>query len=266
MMRVKSVAFFGFIALLLLGGCGGDAKNSTTQVDKSKPNVAGLRRELAKELPRHVKVTNFNLESTEKSGTTEEPKFDVRFKAAVEITEELFAVDELRGTTIFLKPGGAIGDTAEVEGSASSRWSVDEWTHFVRVKENYTLKSYGKPRSEYSASAILKGSAEEAKFNADLEATDAEFQASLAELDMAAMLGEFYQKKRKGKSYLYEMLDYRIEKKTNLNAIVHAKFTFAHAESRDRSSGTIRRAFTLRRKEGEPWKVGYMGPRDSGKI
>jgi len=223
-------------------------------------------KELITELPDHVKITDFKIENLEKSGTEEKPEFDMRFKATVEVTEELFTLEEVRGRTVFIKPGGTVGDTAELEGSASSNWSVDDWAHFVRVNENYTLINYGKPRSEFSADAILPGSPEEAKFYADLEATDEEFQASIAELDIAAMIGDFYQKNRKGKSFLYEMLDYRVEKTTNLHATVHAKFTFAHAESRDRSSGTIRRAFKFRRKEGEPWRVGYMGGRDSGKI
>ena len=253
------------VSLLLLGGCGGGDEVATAKVNKSEPSLTGLSAELARELPKHVKVTNFNLESMEKSGTEEKPKFKMQFKATVEVTEQLFRFVELRGRTVFIEPGGSVGDTAEVEGSASSNWSVDDWSHFVRVRENYTLKNYGKPKSDF-AGAILKGSAEEAKFFADLEATDDEFQASIAELDITAMVGDFYQKDRKGKTFLFEMLDYRVEKEANTNATVHAKFSFAHADSRDRSSGTTRRAFKLRRKEGGPWRVGYMGPRDSGKI
>ncbi len=256
----------GAIAVILMTGCGGGGESARSSVNESEPNMAELRKELVAELPEHVKVTDFNVESMEKAGTEEKPKFDIRFKATVEMTEELFSVDEVRGDTIFMKPTGAVGDSAIVEGAASSIFSADDWAYFVRVKENYTLKGYGKPRSEFAAGAIVKGSPEEAKFYADLEATDAEFQASIAELDLTAMIGEFYEKDRKGKSFLYEMLAHRVEKKTNMNAFVHAKFTFAKAESRNRSSGTIRRAFTLRRKEGEPWRVAYMGPRDSGKI
>lgn len=264
--RIAFTLLIGAVATLLIAGCGGGSEPATPSVTKTEPNMAGLRKELMTELPDHVKIVDFNVENVEKSGTEEKPEFDMNFKATVMVTQELFALDEVRGRTIFIKPGGAVGDTAEIEGSASSNWSVDDWSHFVRVRENYTLKNYGKPRSEFSADSILKGSAEEAKFFADLEATDEEFQASIAALDIAAMIGDFYQKDRKGKSFLYEMLDYRVEKTTNLHATVHAKFTFAHAESRNRSSGTVRRAFKFRRKEGEPWYVGYMGGRDSGKI
>jgi len=231
-------------------------------------SVAELRKGLVKELPDHLKIANFTIESMEKTTSDGKPKYAIRYTATVEATEKLYRVTEVRGDTVFLKEKTQAGETGEVAGTASSILSTsNKWTHFVRLDDHEVRVRFGEPRSKVSkGKAIVAGSEEEAQFLADLQATDAQFQSSIDALDLDAMLAEFYDGKRKGNSFLHEVLAFNIDKRSNINAIVHAKFTWVKAEDRTKVRGTSRRAFTLRRKEDEPWRVTYMGPRDSGKI
>ncbi len=250
---IGSVVVFG----VLLTGCGGENKPSETE----------LRDALVGALPDHVKVTDFNVEAMQNEGNEVEPRFIARFNASVEVTDALYERDGRGRDPVFLKKTGEAGDEADLFGKSMSILYEGTWQHNVGIDGN-TLREMGQPRSDFAgAKTIVRGTDEETAHFDALEQQNAEFTASTAALPLDSMITDFYATRGEfaGKYVIHEVMAHRIEKKSNDQAMVHAKYSYKKPGA-DKGAGEDRRAFTLAKGEDGTWQIAKMGFAGSGRV
>jgi len=255
--RILASISIATVWAVLLTGCGGE----------NKPGESELRGALVAALPEHLKVTDFNVEAMQNEGNEVEPRFIARFNASAEVTDALYERDGRGRDPVFLKKTGETGDVTELFGKSMSVLYQGKWEHDVRIDGN-TLRELGQPRSAFAgANTIVRGSDEEkAHFDA-MEQQDAEFTATTQALPLDTMIADFYASKGEfaGKYVIHEVIAHRIEKKSNAQALVHAKYSYKKPGA-DKGAGEDRRAFTLARGEGGSWEIAKMGFAGSGRV
>ncbi len=161
----------------------------------SGPDEAFLQSSLAKQLPAHVKPTALAIESTENTGTSDEPAFSSRFKTTLVLTLDTFVQSSVEGDVVFLAPRLEEGTVREVKGVATSKSSAANWD--TELTFDNPISDLGHPREFFQAArVIVTGSPEEVAFrdeqrrNAELEAQAAQDRLREEELAQQVRAGE----------------------------------------------------------------------------
>jgi len=252
-------ASIGSIAVIgvLLAGCGGE----------HKPSESELRGALVATLPDHLEVTDFNVEAMQNEGNEVEPRFIARFNASVEVTDTLYERDGRGRDPVFLQKTGDVGDSADLFGKSMSILYQGKWQHDVGIDGN-TLRELGQPRSVFAgAKTIVRGSDEETAHFDAMEQQNADFAATTAALPFDTMIADYYATKGEfaGRYVIHEVIAHRIEKKSNNQAMVHARYSYKKPGA-NKGAGEDRRAFTLQKDEEGNWQITRMGFAGSGRV
>lgn len=254
---VAQIKFSVAVALLVMvAGCSGENKPTETQ----------LREALVLELPGYVKITDFSVDAMQNTGNEVEPNYIARFSAKLETTSELYTRDGSEGNLLFLKKASDLGTSTEVFGKSSSTLYQGGWAHDLFVEGN-TLRELGKPQAEFTAEkTLVRGSAEETAYYESLKVQDAEFETTTASLPLHDMVSEYYDTASEwaGRYQIHEVFASRLEKRTNEEFLVHAKYSYREPTATV-GQGEDRRAFTVRNLEGT-WQVVGMGSAGSGRL
>ena len=257
--RSRVLPGIGAIVVLgaLLAGCSSE----------NKPSEAELQEALVASLPEYLKLTQFNVEAMQNEGNEVEPRFIARFNGSIEVTEALYERDGRGRDPVFLKKIGDAGDVADLFGRSMSVLYQGKWEHNLDIDGN-TVRELGRARSDFAdANTIVRGTDEETAHFDAMEQQDAEFTATTAALPLDAMIADFYATKGEfaGKYVIREVIAHRIEKKSNDQALVHAKYSYKKPGA-DTGAGEDRRAFTLAKDGDGNWQIARMGFAGSGRV
>jgi len=256
-MRLHPLLAIATIALFpLLNACSGENKPSETDISAA----------LAAELPDHLSVTSFDIEAMENTGSEVDPNYIARFTATMEAEASLYAPDGSAGDQLFVKEVTPAGQSTELFGKSSSTLFQGGWRHDLLLDGN-PVRPLGRPLASFAPKpTIIRGSDEEKAYFAELEAANAEFNATIEDLPTSEMITEYYNTTGEwaGRFVLHEVLASRTDKRSNEEFWVHAKYTYRKPQDAN-PAGDDRRLFVFRKVEGQ-WQVVKMGYAGSGKI
>jgi hypothetical protein len=135
--------------------------------NEPKPTKADVERALREQLPAFARITALSLEAQENAGTKVEPIWRSRFQATVKLDANTFAPDSRSDEGVaFVRLVKREGEVTRFFGKSISTLYAGTWRTQIAL-EGQGLDALGLPESSFGGKIIIRGSKEEAAFNAE---------------------------------------------------------------------------------------------------
>ena len=154
---------------LLLGGAGAAAwylmtPRTASTAAATGPDQASLESRVSSILPAFVKLTGFQIESSESAGSAADQVVTSRFRGDLLFTADTFVPSAVEENAVIVTPRFKQGSMYQIAGVARSRRSGTTWDSEIAFAQDPTA-DLGTPRESFQAQrVIVAGSPEEAAF------------------------------------------------------------------------------------------------------
>jgi hypothetical protein len=128
------------------------------------PDQASIESRVSSALPAFVRLTGFQIQSSEPAGTAGQQVVTTRFRGNLLLTTDTFVSSTVEDNATIIAPRFKQGAVREITGTATSRPSGTGWNTEVSLNQDLAA-DLGTPRDSFRAArVIVAGSPEEASF------------------------------------------------------------------------------------------------------